>query len=440
MIRLLHISDIHFKSPQCIDPDTDPDVSIRDLLSEDIQSFATKSDKNVDAILITGDIAFAGKVTEYSAASIWLDELCKVTGCQPQDVYVVPGNHDIDRIKADSPILAAFREQVLSKQSKLERDDKMNSFLLDPLSRQTIFSTMQAYNDFASRYGCEINLSTCWRDSIAVSENVDLNLIGMTSTLLSSAQDDLHRLVVDCSQTVFRKQPGKLYLTMMHHPCDWIIDGNVVQDNLDNHIHIQLFGHTHRSRWNETDNTIRISAISLHPERHDLEYEPGYNIIDISNMDSTTGVSNIEVKVFVRVLQQHPLRFIAKEFKEGKNYFSRIFAIRNKVFTTDENIAGCAPSSNEFFFNDLAVAPEERFHSIDAMLNTKSVRELVYDFWGLTGSQKRKILEELRLLTDDDWNLPDVERQKIAFKNAEDRGQLKELEQVIILRMQENVR
>jgi predicted MPP superfamily phosphohydrolase len=436
LIRLLHISDIHFRAPYCNDPNTDPDVSIRDLLAQDIHKFASDSDKNVDAILITGDIAFAGKVEEYTAASVWLDELCNVTGCKPQDVYVVPGNHDIDRNQANSPILAAIREQIWSKANKWDRDKKMNDFLSDSLSRQTIFSTMQGYNDFASRYGCEIRDSTSWRGSIAVSENIDLNLFGMTSTLLSSAQDDLNRLVVDSSQTVFRRQPGQLYLTMMHHPSDCIIDGNDIKDQLDNHIHIQLFGHTHRSRWDATENTIRISAISLHPERSESGYEPGYNIIDINNADSISGTSNVEVKVSVRVLQQHPLRFIGKEFTGGKTFFSRTFQIANKPSVPCETVVKDLSELYGVVCND-SYEPAIDSPPVITVI-TKSTRELVYDFWGLLGSHKRKILEELKLLTDEDWNLPDVERQKIAFMNADDRGQLKELEQAILLRKKRN--
>lgn len=58
LIRLLHFSDIHFKHPECLDLDTDPNTSIRDKLSSDIQEHCSKDGKNVDAILITGDIAF----------------------------------------------------------------------------------------------------------------------------------------------------------------------------------------------------------------------------------------------------------------------------------------------------------------------------------------------------------------------------------------------
>ena len=109
MIRLLHFSDIHFKSPECNNLDTDPNTSIRDKLSLDIQQRCSLDDKNVDAILITGDIAFAGKQEEYDTASNWIDQLCEETGCKKEDVYVVPGNHDVDRFEASGPVVNALR-------------------------------------------------------------------------------------------------------------------------------------------------------------------------------------------------------------------------------------------------------------------------------------------------------------------------------------------
>lgn len=33
---ILHISDIHFKSPQCLDPAQDPDLAIRTRMMRDL--------------------------------------------------------------------------------------------------------------------------------------------------------------------------------------------------------------------------------------------------------------------------------------------------------------------------------------------------------------------------------------------------------------------
>jgi predicted phosphodiesterase len=420
-----------------MNPDTDPDISIRDLFSEDVQNFAQDSSHKVDAILITGDIAFSGKAEEYEAAANWLDELCTVIGCEPTDVYLVPGNHDIDRGIASSPTLEAIRNSVSKPTDKIKRDKEVLRFLSDTTSSEAIFSIMKNYNEFASRYNCELGpMMTCWRDIIKLTDNIDLSLIGMTSTLFSSENDNLHTLIIDQSQTVFRQQPGKIYLSMIHHPTDWLKDSDDIKDIMDEHINIQLFGHKHRARWDKTDRTIRVSSVSLQPERGDIEYEPGYNIIDLKEDTSTKEHTNVEIKITVRTLQKSPQLFISKNFDKGLDYFSTIIQIKNKslLIPDDKSVAPKKTSDN---IKGKQVTEAQLFNN---KKENKTLKELIYLFWGLAGSQKRKIVDELNLLSDDDWDKPEVERQKIAFKNAIENGMLDELEKEIIKKVKDNER
>jgi hypothetical protein len=54
---LLQISDIHFQSPQCLNPDTDPDRGIRTRMMRHLREQVAKLGR-VEAILVGGDIAF----------------------------------------------------------------------------------------------------------------------------------------------------------------------------------------------------------------------------------------------------------------------------------------------------------------------------------------------------------------------------------------------
>lgn len=418
-----------------MNPDTDPDISIRDLFSQDVQNFAQDSSHKVDAILITGDIAFAGMAEEYEAAAKWLDELCTVIGCEPTDVYLVPGNHDIDRGVASSPTLEAIRNSVSKPTNKIERDKEVLRFLSDATSSEAIFSIMKNYNEFASRYNCELGpKKTCWRGIIKLTDNIDLSFIGMTSTLFSSANDDLHTLIIDQSQTVFRQQPGKIYLSMIHHPTDWLKDSDEIKDVMDEHINIQLFGHKHRARWDKTDRTIRVSSVSLQPERGDIEYEPGYNIIDLKEESSTKEYTDIEIKITVRTLQKSPQLFRSKNFDNNQEFFSTVIKIKNKsILISDDKGTALKQTITEEKQDN-----ETQFYNVKK--ENKTVKELIYLFWGLAGSQKRKIIDELNLLSDEDWDKPEVERQKIAFKNAINDGMLDDLEKEIIKKVEDNER
>jgi 3',5'-cyclic AMP phosphodiesterase CpdA len=50
-----------------------------------------------DGLLITGDIAYGGKQDQYKRAQQWLDEVFDRAGVSPNNTYMVPGNHDVDR-------------------------------------------------------------------------------------------------------------------------------------------------------------------------------------------------------------------------------------------------------------------------------------------------------------------------------------------------------
>ncbi len=92
MIRILQISDIHWRESL---KNLDAFKPIQDGLIADLKR-AKKKDITFDRILICGDVAFSGAKIQYNRAKDYIQELCKETGCDADNVYVVPGNHDKD--------------------------------------------------------------------------------------------------------------------------------------------------------------------------------------------------------------------------------------------------------------------------------------------------------------------------------------------------------
>ncbi len=441
MIRLLHFSDIHFKSPECCDLETDPNTSIRDKLILDIQQHCMKDGKNVDAILITGDIAFAGKKEEYEVASAWIDELCEQTHCRKQDVYVVPGNHDVDRGLANGVVVNALREQISVLKNKTERDKAFSKLLSDTTAGHALLHPMQNYNNFASKYNCGINAESAhWNQKIKISENIDLNLRGITTTLLSCSKDDVGKLIIDQRQTSFRQEAGQIYLTMMHHPCDWLMDSDDVKDQLDNHIQIQLFGHKHRARWDSGDNYIRISSISLHPDRGESGYEPGYNIIDLSQSSlDKDDKAQIDAKVSVRILQFNPMTFTAKRFKNN-DFILKTFEVDKPFNPLASHIEPLQKVEEALSSKSVAeIKKDIEIPTVKPEATPINIKDLSYSFYQLKGSEKREIINTLNLLSDKEWELSEVERQKTAFNRAKDNCSLQQLHDAIMEKEKFNV-
>ena len=102
-MRLLHLSDIHFRSPDCENPATDIHQPYRTLLAQDVVELC-RAGGTVDAILVGGDIA--------------------------QDAI------------ANAQI--GDRESLVKKQ------------LADEEVGQALFKPLSAYNDFAKYFDCNI--------------------------------------------------------------------------------------------------------------------------------------------------------------------------------------------------------------------------------------------------------------------------------------------
>lgn len=420
LLRFIHFSDIHFKSPHCNDPDSDPDIKIRDAVLQDIQKMIDINGEPVDGILITGDIAFAGREDEYSAARGWLTEVSSEFNIPDERIYVVPGNHDVDRNASNKLIAKSLRSDIRTKSSKIERDTAIDTALKDTDASQVIFTPMHNYINFSKFYGCGIGSEKAfWRKQLTLSENVELHIRGITTTLFSNKDDDKGNLLLGSNQLNFRKLPGVLNLSLMHHPCDWLRDSDDLADQLSNSVHIQLFGHKHRPRWDSTDNTLRVTAISLHPERGEAGYEPGYNIIDIEETFSEGNQCKVSVKVVVRKLETDTLHFRSKTFDEDKDYIQKELTLNISSKHTspilESNVSELVSpravdrGKKVIVCNSIAV-PEKELLS--------DIREASRVFNQLSRSDKDKILIGCDLLKECEFNNSDIDKQMIAFKRA----------------------
>lgn len=87
----LHVSDFHFKGG---DP-YDRDVVLRALVRS-VRTYRAQGRKP-DLIFATGDVAHGGKSGEYAAATPFFDALLEAAGVAKRGLFVIPGNHDVDR-------------------------------------------------------------------------------------------------------------------------------------------------------------------------------------------------------------------------------------------------------------------------------------------------------------------------------------------------------
>ncbi|MDQ3816181.1 MAG: metallophosphoesterase [Acidobacteriota bacterium] len=276
----IHLSDIHFRYGTS-NTSYDLDDVIRHELMLDAVSECRRLG-GVYGVLITGDIAFAGKANEYTIAYNWLDELCRSTGCPFNHVLTVPGNHDVDRSKIKDVPLARMLHKQLRETPLSELHDAMKVTLENAQSRDLLFALLEDYNSFATKFGCCSTASPLyWVRNLPLNDGSILRLWGLNTVLVSDETDtnknETGKLLLSNFQTNFKRDDGVVYLTLGHHPLDWLRDQENVEDWFDKHARIQLFGHRHVQRVKPIADNIRIGLLLRLQFSSDLKVPLAYS-------------------------------------------------------------------------------------------------------------------------------------------------------------------
>jgi predicted MPP superfamily phosphohydrolase len=282
-LTFVHLSDIHFRKMK---PDG-RSVEDQDIRNELFLDLSQKNLASVSGILVSGDIAFSGAEHEYEIARNWLAELSAKIRCEPENVWVIPGNHDIDRTAIkDSPILLDIQRNVRSAPLS-GVDSLISKYLLEEkLNPELMFAPLNNYLAFASLYSCHHKPNQpIWTDDLPLNDGSILRLVGLNTTLVSNEFDDdgANKLVLGQAQLQFSRIAGVEYLVMCHHPPQWLKDQDAVEDKLRERVRLQLFGHKHVQRCVEIDQkSVKLAAGAMHPDQREPEWCPVYNIITMN--------------------------------------------------------------------------------------------------------------------------------------------------------------
>ena len=109
-VLIVHLSDIHFKRADFTTVH-DPNFFLRSEILRDLRISKGKLGP-ADLVIVSGDIAFAGQTDEFEFATEWLKEACDACGADFRNVFVVPGNHDVDRKVADEVLVRNYPRGV----------------------------------------------------------------------------------------------------------------------------------------------------------------------------------------------------------------------------------------------------------------------------------------------------------------------------------------
>lgn len=422
---LLHLSDIHFRTPDCANPDLDPDRPIRTMMLRDARQ-RIQTLGSVDAILVGGDIAFKGHKDEYAAAFSWLKELADTTGCHMERVFVVPGNHDVDRSVTSGSTSVRNAQSAIARATTNTRERELRSQLLDPETGRTLLAPLAEYNEFAKLFSCQIYMPDrlYWKQDLPLEDGVSLRIYGLTSTLLSgiNGQNDTRdSLYLSPLQTVLDPVDDIVNLVICHHPPDWFMDQDDVDDAIRSRAAIHLFGHKHRQRIYKDDNYIRFGAAAVNPDRSETAWQPGYNLINV-NIIGEGQERVLEINAHLLQWQSSPDLFRPILTHQSNPVHCHRIPIPRHIPSAALNINYSAALGEPM----LALTGEASVN-LEATMGNESTRNLVFRFWKLTGSQRREITLRLGLIGQDEVPLPEPERYGRALMRAGERNMLDQL-------------
>lgn len=244
MLKILHISDLHFDK----DHWRDQRIVLKALF-EDIES-TVRTDGPYDLVFFTGDLIAKGGYTDANKAAVVKDfilPLIEAAEIAPDRLFLVPGNHDIN-LKEQSGLIGGA-------QKSLKTEDEVAKYLDDAI-KATVATGLEGFNDILERIGA--TSTTVLQNNHYRAFVVDICGLKVGVAAINSAwhatgapnDGDYGQLRVGRKQIdeiVAAISTSQVKFALMHHAASWLApkDSNSTQRQLQLHFDGLFHGHNH---------------------------------------------------------------------------------------------------------------------------------------------------------------------------------------------------
>lgn len=265
-VRFLHVSDLHLRPGRVKRYDQDRVLrGLLDLLEHDRPSFP------LDLVFVTGDLAWSGDEGEYVSVVELLRALVDTTGVPPERMFVVPGNHDVDRsvgkwllrtLGTDADSIAFFEEA--SARSFHRRKLEAYETGLRPLLGPT------------RSLGLEVGAEAV--EMVEV-RGTRLAIASFNSAWFSQGDSDQGQLWLGepgVSRALDRiaDEEAAFAIALLHHPFDYLheIERDLVEHRFERGFDLVLRGHLHanktRSIASQRGGYVEVAAPAAYQGSH----------------------------------------------------------------------------------------------------------------------------------------------------------------------------
>jgi predicted phosphodiesterase len=236
--QILHISDLHIRDNEDFDCRL-----VLDSLIERVRSDINEGIKP-EIVIVNGDIAFKGIATEYRLAKTFFDKLLSCLKLPKERLFIVPGNHDVNRDKfrpGDIPAYKNMRELNDQLENKNHRKN-----LLKGMNDYFKF-IRENYPHLKSKHGNLIPFVTHYRSECGK----NIGIIGLNSAWMCRISPDKEKIAIGEYQVKMaideleEKENIDIGIICFHHFLDWLWqkDRNRCRHYFNNSV--LLAGHLH---------------------------------------------------------------------------------------------------------------------------------------------------------------------------------------------------
>ena len=301
-IAWLHLSDLHFKAGT--EAEHFNKKMVLEALWKDIEK-QIHSGLKPDFIIFSGDVAYHGKKSEFDLAVIdFFDPLLRITGLAKDRLFVVPGNHDIDREK----ITPNLRDGMLTQ---LDDRDRVNQFLSAARDKERglVLEKFHAYAEFIQNYFAghlTFGETDYFYTQIIPIEGYKIAILGLNSAWMcgygkdykGEVSDRDHLLIGEwqLEEALERTEEADLRIAILHHPTDWLheTDRFNIEKRLEAKCDFVLHGHWHipqvNYRYSIAGQAVYIPCGAVYANR---DFPNGYNFVQID-------LNSQKIRVYLR--------------------------------------------------------------------------------------------------------------------------------------------
>lgn len=327
-MRWLHISDIHFNMKGYDTKNVQEQLLVK-LRELNLQ---------MDFILITGDLLFKFGKESWSQKAIitYIKDIANICGCSYKQIYICPGNHDVNREDND-------RNELINDIRNGNKDFSDNFEILCGYGHdrfQLIHKGITSYEYEAYKI---------------FAPNKELyRIISIDSSLISKDKEDSQKLKV-FNDRIFEigkkiKNDNRINILIMHHgiECLELSDAKRFEHWIDDcNVDIVCCGHTHRAAVNSYDDLQRdIKQFTAGAIVIDDYAIPSFYICEYSEMKTQVEMSlyTYATKTEKWILDNQLLR----KFPDGK-YIYELSRLKNQTEESRKSdVLKCKTTIDEF--------------------------------------------------------------------------------------------